>query len=306
MTCIVWTKNKLYADSHIYKDGEVLQSLCKIQQILKPIRIKSEKEGFVFDDIVHGWTGSGAFMPMVKFVESLERDSNAMEEKPEDHDATGVTVAFYKLATHHDLVVAMGNIFSIFLIGEKDNHCFSFETEGFSYKKYPKTETVCMGGARELVLNFLKAQDSSNPDVLRAMFQSFYQDHASGGFIDCWEMTEHEDDGKPVFRRYGLHHEIPRDLIPQILEQVYPNKKRIEPTFLRRELMYKPLLAIDSENQELTKKLAAANAKIKRLEKKLGNTPPVKKPAAKKAVKQAAPKEPIRLRIKPKQVSSNF
>jgi hypothetical protein len=305
MTCIVWTKNKLYADSHIYKDGEVLQSLCKIQQILKPIRIKSEKEGFIFDDIVHGWTGSGAFMPMVKFVESLERDAASMEKHPEDTDSSGVTMAFYKLATHHDLVVAMGNIFSILMVGEKDNHCFSFEPEGFTYKKYAKTETVCMGGGRELVLNYMKSQESENPDVLRAMFQTFYQDHASGGFIDCWEMTDH-DDGKPVFRRHGLHHDIPRDLIPTILEKVYPNKRRVEPTFVRRELLMKPLIAIDAENQELTKKLAAANAKIKRLEKKLSVTPQVKKPAAKKVVKKNEPKEPIRARIKPHQVSSNF
>lgn len=284
MTCIVWTKNKLYADSHIYKDGEVLQSLCKIQQILKPIRIKSNKEGFIFDDIVHGWTGSGAFMPMVKFVESLERDDANMEKHPEDVDSSGVTMAFYKLATHHDLVVSMGNIFSIFMVGEKDNHCFSFETEGFSYKKYPKTDTVCLGGARELVLNYMKSQESDNPDVLRAMFQTFYQDHASGGFIDCWEMMEHEDDKKPVFRRYGLHHDIPRDLIPTILEKVYPNKRRIEPTFVRRELLMKPLIAIDNENQNITKELAAAHAKIRRYEKKLGINQP-KKPAVKKAAK---------------------
>lgn len=281
MTCIVWHKNKLYADSAIHKDGETLYSLSKIQQILVPFRINSEKEGFVFDDIVHGWSGTGAFMPMVKFVESLERDA-----KSEDANS-GLTISFYDMAAEADLVVSMGNLFDILLIGEKANHSFRFEPEGFAYKRYEKNEIVCMGGGAQLCLNNIKkAPTDAKVDVIRAMFETFYHDLNSGGFIDIWEMIdEHETDKKPVFRRYGLHHHVPRDLLIPIMEEVYPNGKKIEPSFLRRELMYKPLVAIDQQNQALEAELKKAHAKIKRYEKQLGITP---KPARKKAATKSS------------------
>jgi hypothetical protein len=279
MTCIVWHKNRLYADSAINKDGEVLHSLTKIQQILTPFRIKSEKEGFVFDDIVHGWSGTGAFMPMVKFVESLEDDARA------DSDSS-TALLFYTIAAEKDLVVAMGNLFEVLLIGEQFNHSFRFDEAGFSYKKYEKNEIVCMGGGAQLCLNNIKrAPEDAKVDVIRAMFDTFYHDGNSGGFIDIWEMAEHPDDKRPIFRRYGLHHEIPKDLLIGVMEKVYPNGRKIEPSFLRRELMYQPLLNLDKENQALTAELNTLKAKLKRYEKRLGIVP--KAPRKKAASKQS-------------------
>jgi len=282
MTCIVWHKNRLYADSAVHKDGETLFSFSKIQPILVPFRIQSVREGFVFDDIVHGWSGTGAFMPMVKFVESLESDAKA---KDDEDSLSNHTVLFYKLAADKDLVVSMGNLFEVLLIGEKANHSFRWDTDGFSYRRYEKTEIVCMGGGAQLCMNNIKrATEESKVDILRAMFDTFYHDTNSGGFIDIWEMIEHEKDKKSVFRRYGMHHHIPRDLLVPVMNEIYPNGKKIEATFLRRELMYAPLLGLDEENKRVTAELSKALAKIRRYEKQLGIVP---KPARKKA----APKQ---------------
>jgi hypothetical protein len=275
MTCIVWHKNKLYADSLVYKDGEQYHSLTKIQGIVNPFAIKCGREGFVFDDIVHGWSGTGAYMPMLKFVESLENDAKENEKDYSDH-----TVLFYGIAAEKDLVVAMGNLFEVLLIGEKFNHSFRFDTDGFIYRKYEKGDIVTMGSGCHMVMNYMRAAETGEKvDVLRAMFQTFIHDHASGGFIDIWEMTTHEDK-KPIFQRVGLHHEIPRDLIQSVLDKVYPNKRRIHPTFQRPDTWMRALLNLDEENKRVTAELAAAKKLLSRYRKKLG----IREPRAKKAV----------------------
>ncbi len=282
MTCIVWQKNKLYADSLVYKDGELLHSLTKIQGILHPFRIQCERAGFVFDDIVHGWSGTGAYMPMLKFVETLQGD--ALTEGMKDGPSSG-TILFYEIATEKDLVVAMGNLFEVLLIGEQANHSFRFDTDGFAYKRYEKTDVVCMGSGAQMCLNHIQSTpDEGSIDVLRAMLQVFAHDQASGGFIDCWEMTK-DKEGAPLFQRFGLHHEIPKDLIHKVLDTVYPNKRRVRPTFVRQDRMMRSLLVLDNENQEMSKKLALAEARNRRYRKKLGIAEPkVKAVSAKKSL----------------------
>lgn len=279
MTCIVWHKNKLYADSIVYKDGEKYHSLTKIQGILNPFAIKCGREDFQFDDIVHGWSGTGAYMPMLKFVESLETDA-----KVNDQDFSDPTILFYALAAEKDLVVAMGNLFEVFLIGEKANHSFRFDTDGFVYKKYEKEEVVCLGSGAHMVMNFLKndyASPTEKLDVIRAMFQTFIHDHASGGFIDIWEMITHED-GTPLFQRKGLHHEIPRELIQSVLDKVYTGKRRVQPTFQRPDKWMRLLLNLDDENKRIAAELERAKKLLSRYRKKLGIREP--KPRVSKEV----------------------
>lgn len=273
MTCIVYHKNKLYADSMVYANGEFYHSLTKIQGIILPFQIKCDKEGFQFDDIVHGWSGTGAPMPMQKFVDSLESDSK-------DPDAAGSihTVLFYRIAQERDLVVAQGNLFEIFLIGEKKNHSFRFDHEGFKYTPYDKDTTIAMGSGHELCMNYIKAQPQEKTDILRAMFETFFHDPSSGGFVDCWEMTTDKND-KPLFQRFGLHHDIPKEYISGLLETVYPNRRRILPTYVRPEKLTRIALDLDNQVNELTAELDRAKKLLSRYRKKLG----IREPRVKKA-----------------------
>lgn len=205
MTTILYYENRIYADSAVYKGSERLESLNKIRPIGNPFRIKSDKEDFVFDDVVHGWVGTGNYQAMGSFVE-------AMEQSSKNNKSNSPTLLFYSLAAASNLGLST-NLFEVLMVGEKALHSFRFELDVFVYTRYEKTSIVAMGSGGRDAMTHVRFHG----DPLRAMLQTFMTDEVSGGFIDCWELEE--QDKKFFFRRKGLCEDLPKDVIPHLLKR---------------------------------------------------------------------------------------
>lgn len=270
MTCIIWHKNKLYADSMFQKDGELFQSMSKIQSIQKPFKIKSEEIGFRFNDTVHAWTGTGGFPAMMAFVNSLKMDAEQFDE------AKG-TISFYTLAVEQQLIARMANVFEVFLIGEEANHSFAVNVEGFKYTRYDKKVSITFGSGYEVCMTYLK----QHKDPLRALFETFMIDKHSGGHIDVWSAIERDDDKPFVFCREGIMTDVPRGFLRQYLDIFFPDKKVPIPlAFVRRSHLERELMNAASHVLELEKKLELSEKRNRTL---LEQKRAAKQPAAKKA-----------------------
>lgn len=307
MTCIVWHKDKLYADSMTVKDDEIFHSLTKINSYLTPFRIHSDKEGFVFDDRIHAWTGTGGNAAMFKFAAWLETES-----KNPEPSYTHI-IAFYKLVAEQNLVNGMGNLFEIFFVGEQYNHSFRLDyTKGFSYHRFEKTETVFMGSAHSLCMQFMQEWE----DPIRVMLEAFYIDPASGGMIEVWGWSEkHKADGVPLFRREGMTMDIPKEYLRHFLDKLTSTKTKIEPHFIRKGDSDVMLARAAKLNLELEETVAKQKRLLDQYRKRLGigqakKQTAKKKPAAKKAVKvlKLVKPEPLLVRVRdlPGRRSQNF
>jgi hypothetical protein len=295
MTCVVYSKGKVYADSLIIKDGEHLHSMTKINELLAPPHVKSDKPGFVIDDTIYGWIGSGGLPAMSQFAKKLEEMARAAtEEKPADFESY---FEFYKAAVSQNLVVGQGNLFDIFMIGEKMNHMFSFTYRGgFTYEAFDKEMSMALGSGHRLWMNFY--QDHKDP--IRAMLETFFVDENSGGMIDVWETgyTDKKEGEEPhfFFRREGVI-EIPKKMIRYYLDKVRPHQKglKIPLQLVRRQRLNAAVRAAAEDQEQMMATIEKRDETIKQLEAKLARYEKrlgigKKKPAAKKvAVKKAAP-----------------
>lgn len=216
MTAVLYYKDRVYADSTVIKGSERLDSLIKIKSFDAPFKIVSDREGFVIDDVVHGYSGTGSHPAMDGLVTCLETDMNGQGNI---HGAIG----HFNMAYAGGLLV-FGNVFEAILVGEKGNHSFRFDSEGFNYTFYDKDKMVGLGTGGQEVITHLK----HHGDPIRAMYQAFASDELSGGWIDCWEMVEVEKEieGEKItrwtFRRRGMREPIPRDLILHVLDMHWP------------------------------------------------------------------------------------
>jgi hypothetical protein len=267
MTTILYHKGKLFADSSVYKGSERLQALNKINVLEMPLPIKCEQDSYQFDDVVYGWSGTGNYPAMLQFVKSLE-DSHR------EHGISRLTMAFYAMAGAAELCL-QGNVFEVFMIGKAANHSFRFDMDGFNYAKYDQEQIVGLGSGCHDVVRNVKHHD----DPVRAMLETFVTDTTSGGFIDCWGLREEE--GITYFRRFGLHDEIPHDLIRHVLEKHAADGVREIPLrFVRNTVNSGFNKGLMDENAALLKqveRLKKANAKLRGV--------PVKKVGVKKGLK---------------------
>lgn len=248
MTTILYHDKRLFADSAVYKGSDRLHCLDKIVMLNPPIKIISDKEDFVFDDTVYGYSGTGNMDAMAAFAKHLGHSL-------EDHKSSKFTMLFYAMMAD-SAVVQRGNTFECFMIGEKANHSFRFDESGFSYIRYELDQTVALGsGCQDVIRNVVYHRDP-----VRAMLETFITDTTSGGWIDCWSLME--QDGLQMFRRVGLCEPLPSDLIRPVMERFHRGSEEIPLQFVR-----------NSKNQKFMTDLATENEKFfqqnKRLKKQL-------------------------------------
>jgi hypothetical protein len=285
MTCIVWHKDKLYADSLFYKDNELFTSLTKIQSFLLPFKMVLDRDDFRFDDTIHAWSGTGGFRAMTRFAEWMESEGTGGAK-------FGTIMSFYSLAAKQSLVDAMTTYFDIFLVGEQYNHTFQLDAiNGFSYRRYDKQESVFMGSGHRVCTAFM--QDTEDP--IRAMLETFYVDLGSGGMIEVWEMTK-DPDGMALFRREGLMMDIPKMHLRHFLDVLNPNKnekiglhyERTQKQGLLLDVFEKKEALLQTHIHYLESLVNTQANSITRLRKKLKHPskPAVKTPAVKKVVKK--------------------
>jgi hypothetical protein len=287
MTCIVWHKGKLYADSYTVKENETFQSLTKITQYVTPVKVVCTLPGFDINDRVFAWTGSGGNAAMKKFADWLEIEG----ANPDAQGRFGAIFDFYTLVADQQLVNGMGNLFEIFFVGEQYNHSFRLDyTKGFSYQRLDKNESVFYGSGHQLCLNFMKEWQ----DPVRAMLETFFIDPASGGMIEIWGWREpRPEDVLPHFHREGIVMDIPKEHLRYFLDHLCKNKRKpIPPHYIRKGEADVMLARAAKLNLELEETIAKQARLIARLQKQLGIVPAkkvVKKPAAKKVEVHALP-----------------
>lgn len=211
MTTILYVNDRVYADSRHYKDGEVFESLTKVQKFWIPRRIFQDEAGMAFDDIVYGWVCTGALASANAFVEMIT-------DYDEGENSSKAT-AFYREVVKQQLAVTSYNTFEVIFIGKKANHSFQFTTDGFSYREYANSMMFAMGSGNSFVTQYMKAYD----DPIRAMMETFYIDEMSGGIIDIWKV-DRETEGLN-FMREGIVEPLERHLIPIVLEKFNRDKK---------------------------------------------------------------------------------
>lgn len=276
MTTILYHQGRIYADSTIVKGTERLDSLTKIQRIETPFQIKSEREDFVFDDKVYGYSGTGSQPGMAGIVENFAVSSKT-------HGNSDATISFYNIAAQSGMV-GYGTTFEVMLVGEKALHNFRFDTEGFKYIRYEKENIVTMGSGSTDCLAHIQYHD----DPVRAMLETFATEVNSGGFIDCWQLSEKEGEfeGVPTktyrFERVGIFEPIPKDLIRYVLQKVWPDPMNdpIPLTFVRSSAWMK-------SNSELINRIGQLEKEVTRLKNqnlRLKGKPVPKKTPAKKVV----------------------
>jgi hypothetical protein len=244
MTTVLFYKDRVYADSTVYKGSERLDCITKIQSFDVPFKILSTKEDYLVDDTVHGYSGTGSQPAMQGLVECLKTD---MDGQGNIHGVIG----HFNMAYVGGLLVH-GNVFEAVLVGEKGNHSFRFDSGGFVYVFYPKDKIIGLGtGGQEAVVHV-----QHHGDATRAMLQAFASDDMSGGWIDCWEMVqvEREVEGQKVeqwtFRRRGMREPIPRDLILHVLDMHWPKPgvDKVPLQFKRSARMRDEVIKVRLEN----------------------------------------------------------
>jgi hypothetical protein len=251
MTTILYHKGRVYADSTVIKGSERLDCLTKIQGFEMPFRIFSDREGYVFDDVVHGYTGTGSQPGMTGFTNMLKVDQD-------NHQSVHGVIGHFRMAFEGGLCVH-GNTFEAFLIGEKANHSFRFDGDGFNYTLYEKDKIVAMGSGSQEVM----AHIQYHGDGVRAMLEAFVTDPNSGGWIDCWSMDEEdrvfegETKKRWIFKRVGMREPIPKDLIRHVLQMKFadPNKDEVPLQFVRAKTWTDAYTALLFQNEELKKKI---------------------------------------------------
>jgi len=245
MTTILYHDGRLFADSTVYKGRDRINSLDKIVMLNPPFRILSDKENFVFDDIVYGYSGTGSQDAMEAFTAHMEGN---VKEKGDSK----LTLAFYDMMTTASVIVP-GNTFEVFLIGGQANHSFRFDNDGFVYTRYEKDQTVALGsGSRDVIRNI-----TFHRDPIRAIMETFTTDDTSGGWIDCWGLRE--ENGLTMFRRLGLCEPLPQDLIRPIMSRFHKDMEEIPLQFVRNSTNSQMVVAMGKENE----KLKEQNRKLK-------------------------------------------
>jgi hypothetical protein len=251
MTTVLFYKDRVYADSTVYKGSEQLDALTKIKSFELPFKILSTREGYVVDDTVHGYSGTGSQPAMEGLIECLKTD---MDGQGNIHGAIG----HFNMAYVGGLL-ANGNVFEAVLVGEKGRHSFRFDGEGFIYTFYPMDKIVGLGtGGQEAVVHV-----QHHGDPVRAMLQAFATDDKSGGWIDCWEMIQVEQDIEGTstlrwtFRRRGMREPIPRDLILHVLDMHWPKPgtDKVPLQFRRSAKMRDEVIQVRLENTMLSDKI---------------------------------------------------
>jgi hypothetical protein len=209
MTCLLWHKNRFYADSNMVKGGELFESLTKIQSMMgKPIEIKSET--YAVDDRIVGWActgtnevGGGVVVSLIK--KGLDETMLSLKN--------AVTMQLINVENH----------LTVFMIGEKSNYKIDLKIGYTSWDAVPH-EKGWAGGtggytAAEAVL--------MGGDPVRAMYKACYVDDNSGGMIDVWVFTPPEGtnigDRKALFYREGMmedlsHSEIEEVILPHMAD----------------------------------------------------------------------------------------
>lgn len=248
MTTILYHDNRLFADSTVYKGSDRLHCMDKIVMLNPPFKILCDKPEFEFDDTVYGYSGTGNMDAMAAFVKHM--GGNVQER-----NNSNLTITFYEMMTTADVTLP-GNTFEVFLIGAKDNHSFRWDNEGFIYTKYTKDQTVALGsGAQDVVRNIVH-----HKDAVRAMMETFITDTTSGGWIDCWSLTE--KDGLTLFRRVGMCEPIPSDLIRPILDKFHADSDEIPLQFIRTSKNTAFVTSVAAQNERLFQQ-------VKRMKKQL-------------------------------------
>jgi hypothetical protein len=248
MTTILYHGERLFADSTIFKGSDRLHSLEKIVMLDLPFRILCDGEHFKFDDIVYGYSGTGNQDAMAAFAKHLETSIR-------ERESSKMTIALYEMMAHASIIIG-GNTFEIFMIGKEANHSFRLDEAGFLYIRYEKDQTVALGsGSRDVIKHI-----QHHRDPVRAMFETFFTEEHSGGWIDCWGLLE--QDGLHMFRRLGMCEPMPADLIRLILDKYHRDSEEMPLQFVR-----------NSTNQQFMKSMATQNEKLfqqnKRLKKQL-------------------------------------
>lgn len=237
MTTILYHDGRLFADSTIYKGSDRINSLEKIVLLNPPFKILSDRPEFEFDDIVYGYSGTGSQDAMEAFAEHLQGNIKERED-------SRLTIAFYDMVSTSNMIVP-GNSFEIFFIGEKANHSFRLDHQGFLYTRYELDQTVALGsGAQDVIRNI-----THHRDPIRAMMETFITDTTSGGWIDCWALRE--DDGLKRFRRVGLCEPIPTDLIRPVMEKFHADMEEIPLQFVRNAKNTQDIIRISTMNEKL-------------------------------------------------------
>ncbi|BDD79716.1 hypothetical protein [Burkholderia phage FLC9] len=245
MTTVLFYKDRVYADSTVMKGSERLDCLTKIKAFEIPFRIFSERQDYVVDDVVYGYSGTGSQPAMEGLIDCLRTD---MDGQGNIHGAIG----HFNMAYVGGLLVH-GNVFEAVLIGEKGNHSFRFDGAGFCYVFYPRGDKVLgLGTGGEMAVKHVQ----HHGDGMRAMLQAFATDEMSGGWVDVWEMAivEHEVDGVKTdrwsFRRIGLREPIPKDLILHVLDMHWPKPgtDKVPMQFKRSAKMRDEVIKVRLEN----------------------------------------------------------
>jgi hypothetical protein len=197
MTTIFWHKDRVYADSRIIKGGEAFDSLTKINALDKPFTMASKKHP-KFNDVILGWTSSGAIKAASAFIRHMLAGSMT--------NRFDLTLLIYEAVEFLDLINDH-NHFEVILIGVQANYSFNFVGQQFFSKVYDHAETWAMGTGAELILSQL----TEKVDPVRAMYITLYRDECSGGLIDVWQLSKGR--GKPKFQRIGIGEILSDDIV---------------------------------------------------------------------------------------------
>ncbi|WP_144106842.1 hypothetical protein [Paraburkholderia sp. BCC1886] len=264
MTCIVYTENRLYADSRIVKGTELFDSLSKIKRIHPAMEITSSIKGFEIQDRILGFAGTGGQPAMEAFVTKLrkvEADKNQSFE---------TVFEFYQMVAEQALVVETGNIFELLMIGERFNHQFAMRPDGFQYTKVEKDVSLAYGSGAKLFTKFV----AEHGDPIRAMYETFRVDPHSGGMIDVWEFDAGDEHTMPSFNRVGMAEGIPSKSVGRFLSAL--PRKLLPLTYVRKSALDRVVAVSAEDNAEYVRQLDEREAKeselkatIKELRKKL-------------------------------------
>lgn len=269
MTCYLHHEGRYYADGVVVKGEEKIVGVCKIRRLLDPLYIHlkgDEGQEPKIDDVVYGWFGTGVQHCMERFVESLIAFPG---------DQAHIPLASYRMAAAAELVNSY-NEFEIVLVGKKFDHRFQFYPQYFQHSVFEKYQTYCLGGGGPLAFRFLEG----HMDPIRAILETSMVDDNTGGPIDVWALdTKEGDPDFRIFRRVGLHDEIPPKLVSHYLHQLdQRGLDKVRPTLLRESELTKILLAqVDEMEKE-----AIATETASPVRKK-----PVTKPAVKRTRKRS-------------------